>query len=57
MALSLNVLAADITVAPLSQRIYAPQGFINTVHPLLLRAEQLIRYENPAITAESLASL
>ncbi|MCL6385730.1 helix-turn-helix domain-containing protein [Pectobacterium carotovorum subsp. carotovorum] len=52
-------LAADIAVAdsqPLSQRIYAPQGFINTVHPLLLRAEQLIRYENPSITAEELAS-
>ncbi|MEQ9873243.1 helix-turn-helix domain-containing protein [Pectobacterium brasiliense] len=51
-------LAADIAVAdsqPLSQRIYAPQGFINTVHPLLLRAEQLIRYENPSITAEELS--
>ncbi|ADM99711.1 GlxA family transcriptional regulator [Dickeya dadantii] len=51
-------LAADIAVAdsqPLSQRIYAPQGFMNTVNPLLLRAEHLIRYENPSITAEELA--
>ncbi|WP_350312637.1 helix-turn-helix domain-containing protein [Dickeya fangzhongdai] len=52
-------LAADIAVAdsqPLSQRIYAPQGFMNTVDPLLLRAEHLIRYENPSMTAEELAS-
>ncbi|WP_192457386.1 GlxA family transcriptional regulator [Musicola keenii] len=52
-------LAADIAVAdsqPLSQRIYAPQGFMNTVDPLLLRAEHLIRYQNPSMTAEDLAS-
>lgn len=51
-------MAADIAVAdsqPLSQRIYAPQGFMNTVDPLLLRAEHLVRYENPAMTAEELA--
>ncbi|MCZ3382826.1 helix-turn-helix domain-containing protein [Kosakonia sp. SOY2] len=52
-------MAADMTVAdsqPISQQIYAPRGFLNTIDPLLLRAEQLIRYENPAITVEALAS-
>ena len=50
---------ADMTVAdaqPLSQRLYAPPGFINTQHPLLMRAEEIIRYQNPGITAEQLAS-
>ncbi|MFO6296895.1 helix-turn-helix domain-containing protein [Rahnella selenatireducens] len=52
-------LAADMVVAesqPISQRIYAaPQGFVNTRHPLLLRAKHIIRYKEPGITAENLA--
>lgn len=51
-------LAADMAVAdsqPISQRTYAPQGFVNTRHPLLLRAEHIIRYKEPGITAENLA--
>lgn len=51
-------LAADMAVAdgqPISQKIYAPPGFVNTRHPLLLRAEQIIRYKDPSVTAESLA--
>lgn len=52
-------LAADMAVAdsqPLSQQIYAPPGFVNMRHPLLLRAEEIIRYRNPAITAGQLAA-
>ncbi|WP_343464991.1 helix-turn-helix domain-containing protein [Pantoea sp.] len=51
-------LTADMSVAdsqPLSQQIYAPAGFLNAMHPLLVRAENLIRYDNPAITVEQLA--
>lgn len=50
---------ADIAVAdsqPLSQHIYAPQGFLNSVDPILMKAENLIRYDNPAITVEELAA-
>jgi len=50
---------ADMAVAdaqPVSQRLYAPPGFINTQHPLLMRAEEIIRYQQPGITAERLAS-
>ena len=52
-------IAADMAVAdsqPLSQQLYAPRGFLNAIDPMLLRAEQLIRYDNPAITVEQLAS-
>ncbi|MGM3172909.1 GlxA family transcriptional regulator [Dickeya lacustris] len=52
-------LTADMAVAdsqPLSQQLYAPPGFISTQHPLLLRAEEIIRYRHPAITAEQLAA-
>lgn len=52
-------LTADMSVAdsqPLSQQIYAPAGFLNAMHPLLVRAENLIRYDNPAITVEQLAA-
>lgn len=52
-------LTADMAVAdsqPLSQQVYAPPGFVNTRHPLLMRAEEIIRYRNPAITAEMLAA-
>lgn len=51
-------LTADMAVAdsqPLSQQIYAPAGFLNSRHPLLTRAEHLVRYQNPAITVEQLA--
>ncbi|ELY4112077.1 helix-turn-helix domain-containing protein [Cronobacter turicensis] len=50
---------ADIAVAdsqPLSQHIYAPQGFLNSVDPILMKAENLVRYVNPAITVEELAA-
>lgn len=53
-------LTADMAVAdsqPLSQQVYAPPGFINTRHPLLMRAEEIIRYRNPAISAEGLAAM
>lgn len=52
-------LTADMAVAdsqPLSQHLYAPGGFLNSVHPLLMQAEQLVRYDNPAITVEQLAA-
>ncbi|MEB5838486.1 helix-turn-helix domain-containing protein [Pantoea dispersa] len=52
-------LTADMAVAdsqPLSQQVYAPPGFMNTRHPLLMRAEEVIRYRNPGISAEGLAS-
>lgn len=51
-------LTADMAVAdsqPLSQQIYAPGGFLNSRHPLLIKAEHLVRYQNPAITVEQLA--
>jgi len=51
-------LTADMAVAdsqPLSQQIYAPAGFLNATHPLLTKAENLIRYRNPAMTVEQLA--
>lgn len=52
-------LTADMAVAdsqPLSQQLYAPAGFLNSRHPLLLKAEHLVRYQNPAITVEQLAA-
>jgi len=52
-------LTADMAVAdsqPLSQHLYAPKGFLNSRHPLLIKAEHLVRYENPAITVEQLAA-
>ncbi|WP_018608377.1 GlxA family transcriptional regulator [Uliginosibacterium gangwonense] len=51
-------LAADISVADsqsLPQLVYAPRGFVNTADPLLLQAEQIIRHEQPGMTAERLA--
>lgn len=51
-------LAANISVADsqsLPQLVYAPRGFINTTDPLLLQAEQIIRYDEPGMTAERLA--
>lgn len=51
-------LTADMAVAdsqPLSQQIYAPAGFLNSRHPLLAKAENLVRYQNPAMTVEELA--
>lgn len=51
-------LAADIAVTdsqPLPQMMYAPRGFINSVDPLLLQAEQMIRHVNPDLTASGLA--
>ena len=52
-------LTADMAVAdsqPLSQQIYAPAGFLNSRHPLLTKAESLLRYQNPAMTVEQLAA-
>lgn len=52
-------LMADMAVAdsqPLSQQLYAPKGFLNSVDPLLTKAENLVRYQNPAITVEQLAA-
>ncbi|NWK87761.1 GlxA family transcriptional regulator [Raoultella terrigena] len=52
-------LTADMAVAdsqPLSQQLYAPAGFLNSRHPLLINAEHLVRYQNPAITVEQLAA-
>lgn len=52
-------LTADMAVAdsqPLSQHLYAPKGFLNSRHPLLIKAEHLVRYENPAITVEQLSA-
>lgn len=52
-------LTADMAVAdsqPLSQQIYAPTGFLNSKHPLLTKAENLIRYQDPAMTVEQLAA-
>jgi len=52
-------LTADMAVAdsqPLSQQIYAPAGFLNSRHPLLTKAENLLRYQNPAMTVEQLAN-
>lgn len=51
-------LTADMAVAdsqPLSQQVYAPAGFLNSVHPMIMKAEHIVRYENPAITVEQLA--
>ncbi|MBR7791286.1 helix-turn-helix domain-containing protein [Undibacterium sp. FT147W] len=51
-------LAADISVADsqsLPQMLYAPRGFVNTTDPLLLQAEQIIRHDEPGMTAERLA--
>lgn len=51
-------LTADMAVAdsqPLSQQIYTPSGFLNSTHPLLTKAENLIRYRSPAMTVEQLA--
>lgn len=51
-------LTADMAVAdsqPLSQQLYAPAGFLNSLHPLIMKAEHLVRYENPGITVEQLA--
>ena len=51
-------LTADMAVAdsqPLSQQVYAPAGFLNSVHPMIMEAEHIVRYENPAITVEQLA--
>ncbi|HDZ2895329.1 helix-turn-helix domain-containing protein [Klebsiella pneumoniae] len=51
-------LTADMAVAdsqPLSQQLYAPAGFLNSRHPLLMKAEQLVRYQNPGITVDQLA--
>ncbi|MDE7592231.1 helix-turn-helix domain-containing protein [Enterobacter bugandensis] len=52
-------LTADMAVAdsqPLSQQIYAPAGFLNSRHPLLTKAENMLRYQNPAMTVEQLAA-
>lgn len=52
-------LTADMAVAdsqPLSQQLYAPGGFLNSRHPLLIKAEHLVRYQTPAITVEQLAA-
>lgn len=52
-------LTADMAVAdsqPLSQQIYAPAGFLNSRHPLLTKAESLLRYQNPAMTVKQLAA-
>lgn len=52
-------LTADMAAAdsqPLSQQLYAPAGFRHARHPLLIKAEQLVRYQNPAITVEDLAA-
>jgi len=51
-------LTADMAVAdsqPLSQQIYSPAGFLNSIHPLLTKAENLVRYQNPSMTVEQLA--
>lgn len=51
-------LTADMAVAdsqPMSQQVYAPAGFLNSVHPMIMKAEHIVRYENPAITVEQLA--
>lgn len=51
-------LTADMAVAdsqPLSQQVYAPAGFLSSVHPMIMKAEHIVRYENPAITVEQLA--
>lgn len=51
-------LTADMAVAdsqPLSQQLYAPAGFLNSRHPLLIQAEHLVRYQDPSITVEKLA--
>lgn len=51
-------LTADMAVAdsqPLSQQLYSPGGFLNSRHPLLIKAEHLVRYQNPSITVEELA--
>ncbi|ELY3761673.1 helix-turn-helix domain-containing protein [Cronobacter universalis] len=52
-------LTTDMAIAdgqPLSQHLYAPKGFLNSVHPLLMQAEHLVRYGNPSITVEQLAA-
>ncbi|WP_458022597.1 GlxA family transcriptional regulator [Kosakonia sp. BK9b] len=52
-------LTADMAVAdsqPLSQQLYAPGGFLNARHPLLMQAEHLVRYQHPDITVEQLAA-
>lgn len=52
-------LTADMAVAdsqPLSQQLYAPAGFRHSRHPLLIKAEDLVRYQNPSITVEQLAA-
>ncbi|KIS45831.1 GlxA family transcriptional regulator [Kosakonia radicincitans] len=52
-------MTADMAVAdsqPLSQHIYAPGGFLNSVHPLLIKAENIVRYQNIAISVEQLAA-
>lgn len=52
-------LTADMAVAdsqPLSQQFYAPAGFRHSRHPLLIKAENLVRYQNPSITVEQLAA-
>lgn len=52
-------LTADMAVAdsqPLSQQIYAPGGFLNSRHPLLIKAEHLVRFQTPSITVEQLAA-
>lgn len=51
-------LTADISVTdslPLPQTVYAPRGFINSVDPLLLEIEQIIRHAKPGLTATELA--
>lgn len=51
-------LTADMAVAdsqPFSQQVYAPAGFLSSVHPMIMKAEHIVRYENPAITVEQLA--
>ena len=52
-------LTADMAVAdsqPLSQQLYAPAGFINSRHPLLIKAEHLVRFQDLSITVEQLAA-
>lgn len=52
-------LTADMAVAdsqPLSQQLYAPGGFLNSRHPLLIKAEHLVRFQAPSITVEQLAA-
>ena len=41
---------------PLWQHLYATKGFLSSQHPLLIKAEHLVRYENSALTVEPLSA-